>query len=161
MSKKHAALRIFSRRTKPCVVHHVYFRNIVSQTRRTVAAIRSCVSVCVENFDQDWGHVETAKIFLSSTSITVQNLAAGRRTVWAHVRGQKNWGCWSPHSLGTGIMPEPVEIHPPPYITYQIWSNGMGVGRGSQKYGGMLRPCPLEIGGVTRRNTPLPPVLPC
>jgi len=45
------------------------------------------------------GMVEPVKIFLSSSQITMPNLVTMCHTMWAHVRGPENIGCWVPHFL--------------------------------------------------------------
>jgi len=45
--------------------------------------------------------------FLTSSSITVQNLAVVSHTVRARVRGPKNWGTTGPRSIRMGYVADP------------------------------------------------------
>ena len=131
------------------------------QTRRLAIANRAGVSIRVTKLARAGGVVVPVKVFLSSSLITVQHLVAACHTVWvwAHVGGSKQIWVMEPHSLGIGIVPDPVETVNTllPYVEVgRCRYYRMGIGSGSKKIEGIGAPPPWVGGVADPWNTPFP-----
>jgi len=84
--------------------------------RRLTIAYRSCFSICVTNFGLERSMVDPVKIFLSSSSIAMQNLVAISHTVCVCVGVPKNFGYAGALPLEWG-MADHLKHAPSPYVT--------------------------------------------